>query len=262
MKFFSFKNKIFLSIVALLLVFALNLFSDKVRGFFVETLSPIQGFFWDFGQTSSHFFSGLSNAASLKKENIQLEERMLALLQELLSLQGVEKENEQLRKTLDLGVEKKFSIISSRIIGKDPSQDILLLDKGSKDGVREGMAVITPAKAAVGKIGEVFETTSRITLLSHPASSFDVKILREGIVGLVQGQGGYVAFLDLIPQESKIVQGDIVVSASLGGIFPEDLLVGQVKEVKTSNEKSFQQAVLSLFFDVRKAGPLFIIDNK
>ncbi len=262
MEFFSLKNRAFLVIVVLAFVLSLNLFSGNVRGFFAETFSPMQGFFWGLGQTSSNFFSGLFNAASLKKENIQLEERMLALSQELFSLQDVEKENEQLRKALSLGVEKKFNIISSRIIGKDPSQDILLLNRGNRDGVREGMAVFTPAKAAVGKIGEVFETTSRVILLSHLASSFDAKIPREGIMGLVRGQGGYQAFLDLIPQEGNVVLGDMVVSTSLGGIFPENLLIGKIKEVRTSNEKSFQQASLSLFFDVRKAGLLFIIENK
>ncbi|MDO8474571.1 MAG: rod shape-determining protein MreC [bacterium] len=262
MESFSLKNRVFLIVVALALVFALNLFSGKVRGFFLETFSPVQGFFWDLGSASSRFFSGLFNSASLKKENIQLEERMLVLLQELLSLQSIEKENEQLRETLGLGIEKKFNIISSRIIGKDPSQDILVLDKGRRDGVVQDMAVITPANAAVGRIGEVFETTSRVMLFSHPASSFEAKIVREGVVGATRGQGGYQALLDLIPQESRVVPGDIVVSASLGGIFPEGLLIGEVKEVKTSRDQSFQQATLSLFFDVRKAGPLLIIDKK
>ena len=262
MHFFSPKNRGAGLVLALALVFALNLFSSNVRGFFLETLSPVQGFFWDLGSASSRFFSGLFNSASLKKENIQLEERILTLQQKFLSLQDVEKENEQLHKALSLGIEKKFTVISSRIIGKDPSQDILFLDKGSRDGIVRGMAVITPANAAVGKIEEVFETTSKVMLLSHPANSFEAKIPREGVVGAVKGQGGYQAFLDLIPQESKVVQGDIVVSASLGGVFPEDLLIGEVKEVKTSDEKSFQQATLVLFFDVREAGLLFIIDNK
>ena len=262
MKLSSSKNRVFLVIVALTLVLALNLFSDKVRGFFLGTLAPVQGFFWNLGQTSSHFFSGLFHAASLEKENIQLEEQVLLLQQELLFLEGIEKDNEALRESLGLGIEKKFEVISSRIIGKDPSQDILILNKGSKDGVVQGMAVITPAKAAVGKIGAVFETTSRVILLSHQTSSFDAKIPQEGVVGLVQGQGGYQSLLDLIPQESTVMAGDIVVSASLGGIFPEDLLIGKVREVKTSDEKSFQQATLSLFFDVRKAGLLFIINDK
>jgi rod shape-determining protein MreC len=262
MRFFSLKNKVFSVVAVIVLLFALNLFSDKVRGFFLGTLSPVQGFFWDFGQTSSQFFSGFFNTASLKKETIRLEEHMLQLQQELLSLEGVRQENEQLRKALSLGIEKEFSVISSRIIGKDPSQDILLLDKGSRDGVQEDMAVITPSEAAVGKVVEVFETTSRVMLLSHPASSFDAKIPQEGVVGLVQGHGGYQALLDLIPQESKVAPGDMVVSASLGGIFPENLLIGEVKEVKMSEERSFQQALLSLFFDVRKAGLLLIIESE
>jgi rod shape-determining protein MreC len=262
MRFFSLKSKVFGVVAVIALLFTLNIFSSNVRGFFFGVFSPVQGFFWDFGQTSSQFFSGLFHAVSLKRENIRLQEHMLQLQQELLSLESVRQENEQLRKALALGIEKKFSIISSRIIGKDPSQDILILNKGGADGVQEGMAVITPGQAAVGRIGEVFETASRVVLLSHPASSFDAKIVREGVVGLVQGKGGYEASLDLIPQESKVVPGDIVASASLGGIFPEDLLVGEVKDVKASNEKSFQQANLSLFFDVREAGLLLIINNK
>ena len=262
MRFFSLKNKVFGVAAVVALLFVLNIFSGNVRGFFLGFFSPVQGFFWDIGQTSSQFFSGFLNAVSLKKENIRLEEHMLQLQQELLSLEGVRQENEQLRKALSLGIEKKFSIISSRIIGKDPSQDILILDKGGTDGVQEGMAVVTPGQAAVGRIEDVFETASRVVLLSHPASSFDAKIVREGVVGLVQGKGGYEASLDLIPQESRVMPGDIVVSASLGGIFPEDLLVGEVQEVKAGNEKSFQQASLSLFFDMREAGLLFIINDK
>ena len=147
-------------------------------------------------------------------------------------------------------------------LNKDEEMYYLILDKGGLDGVQEGMAVITPGQAAVGRIEEVFKTTSRVVLLSHSASSFDAKIVREGVVGLVQGKGGYEASLDLIPQESRVMPGDIVVSASLGGIFPEDLLVGEVQEVKAGNEKSFQQASLSLFFDMREAGLLFIINDK
>lgn len=262
MHVFSYKNRVAVLIAALLLVFALNIFSVNVRGFFVGVLSPVQGFFWDLGQTGSHFFSGLFNAASLKKENIAIEERMLAFQQELVSLQDVEKENEQLRNALGLGIEKEFSILSARIVGKDPSQDILFLNRGSKDGVQKGMAVITPEKVAVGRVEKVFESASRVMLFSHQASSFEAKILKEGVVGAVQGQGRHQALLDLIPQESAVVSGDIVVSASLGGVFPENLLIGEVKEVRASQEKSFQQATLSLFFNVRKAGLLFLIKNR
>lgn len=262
MHVFSSKNRVAVLVASLLFVFALNIFSGSVRGFFVGVLSPIQGFFWDAGQASSRFFSGLFRGVSLERENSIAQDRMLQLQQELIVLQDVQKENESLREALRLGTEKKFGVVSSRIIGKDPSQDILILNAGSRDGVQKGMPVMTPENVAAGKIEEVFENSSRVMLLSHPASSFEAKILKEGVVGAVQGQGGYQALLDLIPQESTVVPGDIVVSASLGGVFPENLLVGEVKEVRVSDEKSFQQASLSLFFDVRKAGLLFIIKNK
>lgn len=246
----------------LLLVFALNFSSGQVRGFFLGVFSPVQEFLWDAGQASSRFFSGLFKGAFWERENSIVQERMLGLQQELIVLQDVQKENESLRKALGLGLEKKFSIISARVVGKDPSQDILILNAGSADGVQKGMSVITPENIAVGRVEEVFKGFSRVMLLSHPASSLEAKILAEGVVGAVRGKGSYQAFLDLIPQESKVVPGNIVISASLGGTFPENLLIGEVREVRASEEKTFQQASLSLFFNVPRAGLLFIIERQ
>jgi rod shape-determining protein MreC len=262
MNLFSLKNRGIVLLVTLLFVFSLNLFSKEVRSFFSVAFSPFQSFFWNLGDSSSDFFSGIFRASSLAKENGRLESENLRLLQELITLQDIQKENESLRKALSLGIEKKFHSIPSSIVGKDPSQDTLFLNKGSSDGVREGMAVITPENVAVGKIGAVFERSSRLILLSHPESSFDAKIVKEGIVGVVRGQGRYRALLDFIPQESRVLPGDVVVSSSLGGIFPENLLIGEVKEVKTSDKQSFQQAPLSLFFDVRKVDLVFVIEEK
>lgn len=262
MIFFSLKNRGIVLLVALALVFSLNLFSKDVRSFFSAALSPFQSWFWNLGDSSSDFISGIFRGATIKKENTGLVAENLKLQQELFSLQDIQKENQHLRKALALGVEKEFHIISTSIVGKDPTEDILFLDKGSSDGIREGMAVITPEKVAAGRIGEVFEHSSRLILLSHPKFSFDAKIVEEGIVGVVRGQGMYRALLDFIPQESKVLPGDVVVSASLGGIFPENLLIGKVKEVKTSDAKSFQQATLSLFFDVRKVDLVFVIEER
>ena len=259
---FPLKNRGLVLLVAFGLVFSLNLFSRDVRGFFSAVFSPFQSFFWNLGDSSSDFFSGIFHGAALSRENMGLVSENLKLQQELLSLRDIREENESLRKALSLGIEKEFHIISSRIVGKDPSEDILFLNKGSRDGVVKGMAVMTPENVAVGRIGEVLEHSSSLILLSNRGSSFDAKILKEGVVGLVRGQGRYRALLDLIPQESTVLPGNVVVSAGLGGIFPENLLIGEVKEVKTSDTKSFQQATLSLFFDVRKTDVVFVIQEQ
>lgn len=262
MRLFSIKSRVIVLLAALGLVFSLNLFSGEARSFFSAAFSPFQSWLWNFGDSSSDFFSGVFHGSSFKKESMRLELENLKLQQELIVLQDTERENEQLRKALSLGIEKEFHIISSRIVGKDPSEDTLFLDQGSRDGIVQGMVVITPENVAVGRVGEVFEGSSRLMLLSHPKSSFDAKILQEGTMGLVRGQGRYQAMLDLIPQDSKVSPGDTVVSASLGGIFPENLLIGRVREVKANDAKLFQQAALSLFFDARKAGLVFVIDEK
>ena len=209
----------------------LNLNSSNIRGAFSSLLSPVQLSLWQAGTTSSVFLGGIFHGAGLKEQVLNLEVENLLLAQELLSLKEVKKENERLREALG-GAREEFDLLFVEIIGKEIERDVLFLNKGLVDGVREDMPVITQSRIAVGSIGEVFKHTSKVSLLSLKGRSSDVKIQDKEAIGVLNGQGRFNVFLDLIPKEEELKKGDVLVTSALGGIFPDNLLVGKVKEVE------------------------------
>lgn len=264
------RNILLFGILAILVIVALNFFQKPVRNFFYLISAPIQKTFWRAGDRVSDFFETISDIKNLKKENEDLKLKIQSLLAENVQLLEFKKENETLRVALNLGLEKQFNLTFAEVIGKDISQDSLIIDKGSDDGILKGQPVITQEKTLVGKINEVYKNFSKVMLISHKDSSFDGKILdtsnqnefgtgRAEITGLVKGSGNFKIFFDLVPRDEEIKKEDIIMTTAVGGIFPEGLLVGEIKEVEKSDLEPFQKAEISPFFDIKEVNYLFIV---
>jgi len=248
------ESKALIGILVVVLIFVLmNTFRAEVKGFFYSFSAPIQKTLWRAGKRSSDFLTGFLNRRYLKERLNELELKNQELIVQIEKLRDLKKENELLRRALNLGLEKEFKLSLAQIIGKDISQDFILIDKGTKEGVLKDMPVITEEKVLVGKIYEVYEDFSKVQLLSHKNSVFDTNL------GLAKGQGNFNILLELILREKTVLKGDIVKSSALGGIFPQGLLVGEIQAVKKNDVRPFQQADVKPAFDISKTGKLFII---
>jgi len=250
-------------IIGLLLIFSLNFFQKEVKSFFYFISSPIQKTLWRAGDRVSDFFELITEIKNLKREKEELKLKIQELIAQNLSLKELEKENKVLRESLEIGLEKEFKLSLAEVVSKDISQDSILINKGSKDGIANNSPVITQQKTLVGKIGEVYENFSRVILISNKESSFDAKISdpENDISGVVNGKGNLQLFLDFVPQEKEIKEGDFIVTTSLGGIFPKGLLVGQIGKVLRSDIEPFQQAKIRPAFDIRELETVFIITD-
>ena len=250
-------------IIGLLLIFSLNFFQKEVKSFFYFISSPIQKTLWRAGDRVSDFFELITEIKNLKREKEELKLKIQELIAQNLSLKELEKENKVLREALEIGLEKEFKLSLAEVVSKDISQDSILINKGSKDGIANNSPVITQQKTLVGKIGEVYENFSRVILISNKESSFDAKISdpENDISGVVNGKGNLQLFLDFVPQEKEIKEGDFIVTTSLGGIFPKGLLVGQIGKVLRSDIEPFQQAKIRPAFDIRELETVFIITD-
>jgi len=253
--------KIVISVLVIFLFVFLNLgpISSKVKNFFYLISEPAQKWLWQKGNNLSNFFETISEIKSLKKESDNLKLKIKTLESENLVLIELKKENEILRKALEIGLKKDFKLVFAQVIGKDVSQDSILIDQGSKDGVRVGLPVITQQKTLVGKISQVYENFSKVQLLSNKESSFDAKISEKEIYGIVKGKGNFKFYFDLIPKDQELKEGDFLVTSALGGVFPPGLLIGEIKEVKKSDVELFQKAEIKPAFDITELKFLFVI---
>ena len=258
-------SRLKVGIIVLIIIsfFLLNLpsFSQRIRNFFYTISEPIQGWLWQKGGGLFDFFDWLSKAKRVWQDNENLKLENQELIQKSIEFEQLRRENDVLREALDLDLRGEFELIISDIIGREISEDYLIIDKGSEDGVAFGFPVITQQKSLVGKIIQVYETTSKIQLLSSENSSFDVKIFEKEIYGLVKGKGNFNLSLEFVPREQELNVKDKVITTSLGGNFPKGLLVGEIKEIKKSDIASFQEAVLEPSFDSKKLDYLFLITN-
>jgi rod shape-determining protein MreC len=256
------KLKIFLIFVLAILVFvAINLTgaSLHIKNFFFNLSSSSQKILWNAGDGVSDFLAGFFQRGYLQEKMSELESENRRLLGEVVALEESEKENTLLREALGVGLEKEFELDLCQIINKDISQDSLLVDKGSEDGISEGLPVITSQKVLLGRIGEVYGDFSEVVLITNKESVFDAVVSGKDIYGVAKGKGNMGIFLDLVPKEGEITEGDLVTSAALGGIFPKDLLVGRVKEVEKTDVKTFQTAELNPSFNLGSFEEVFII---
>ncbi len=255
--------KVGITILVILSIFFLNSssFSGNIRSFFYSLSMSSQEWLWEKGDNVSDFWVSVFKTEVIKKENERLILENQTLVIENISLEYLKEENEVLKTAFDIELQEEFKLEISQVIAKEISRDYLIINKGSRDGIRFGLPVITEEKVLVGKIIEVYENTSRVQLSTAKDNSFDVEVLERDIYGLVEGEGNLTFSLGLIPKEKEINIADKVVTSVLGGNFPKGLLVGEVQRVNSSDVASFQEAELNPSFNIKELNYLFIIIN-
>lgn len=256
---------IIILLIGFFVVLNLTGLSKNVKNLFYSASSPVQKKMWGAGDNVSNFFKSISGNRNLQKQNEELRLKIEELSAENAKLKELKNENEFLRQALNIDLQKDFSLILADTIGKDVEQDIILINKGEKDGIKKGFTVITQQKAMVGKVFEVYDNYSKVMLVSNKKSNFMAKIAEKDVLGELKGEGGSKIFLDRIPLDKEAKTGDIVITAvdlnSVSENIPEGILFGTIKEVKKIDVETFQRAEIEPAFNLRNLDKVFIIVN-
>jgi len=258
------KSKIKLALVIFLVVLIGVTAKSSLRADFKDPLcnlfEPVQQKFKSVDSFLISLKEVVVNLNQWQRRITQLEKEKMRLMAKNVKLQQVEKENETLRKALEMELEQSFGLIFTKVIGKRIEQGHFILNKGSGDGVKKGMPVINSNKNVVGKIIQVGRSNSRVRLISHPDSVFSAQIQEQDVKAEIKGEGGYRVKLDFIPADKKVEKDQIVITSSLGKDYPEGLLVGKIKNVEQKDVKPFQVANVKPYFE-KNNDHLFIINN-
>lgn len=258
----SYRNKIISAGILVIVFFVMvNLFgfSGNIKNAFYLASSPAQKVFWNSGSRVSDFFQAYYDVQNLQSENDYLKKENQRLLAKIAALEGAKQDNKILRQALNIGMEENFGLVLTEITAKQG--DFIIIDKGGKDGLLENMPVVTAEKIVCGKIEEVYQDFSKVMLITNKESSFGAKIQGKDASGLVKGEGQGFLLLDRVPKDIEIQENDIIVTTSLGKVFPKGLLAGKIKKVSRSDANPFQQAELYPLFDINNLQTLFVITD-
>jgi rod shape-determining protein MreC len=253
--------------IFVLILFALNFFGAEIKNFFMSVSSPIEKAIWQAASPMSNYLSSVSKFGQLENENMKLQEENQKLLSQIVSLQAALKAAEAENIARAFFLENNFNFVMAELIGFDRA-DQITLNKGMADGIFDGMPVVNEQGALYGRIITAYKNFSYVQLISSQSSIVSARVLKEAeeesdgsaIDGVVKGKGGLEVFLDLVPIDDQLQQGEILVSSALDNIFPKGLLVGRVENIQKNDQHPHQQAEVTPFFNI-SVDNLFIITN-
>ena len=171
---------------------------------------------------------------ALQSENAALRARIREL--ELLALRraDLERENRELRNLRLAAADVASQWLTTRVIAEDLNRlrQRYTVDRGAMHGVRKGQAVIAGA-GLIGQALRVGPWSTEVILLSDPEHAVPVQIVRTGQRTLALGTGreGELT-LPLLPLQTDVREGDLLVTSGLGGVFPAGYPVATVSRVR------------------------------
>jgi rod shape-determining protein MreC len=179
--------------------------------------------------------------ASFRTENERLRRRIEQLEIERQKLLEAQATNIRLQQLLGFRSQLSGAAITASIIANSASTwfKSCVLDKGSADGVRKGMAVVTPL-GVVGQVVAVTPRTAKVLLLTDANSGIDVLVQRTRARGIVSGSLENGIVLKYVKRSEDIQEGDRLITSGTDGVFPKGMMVGTVIRVKKQQIGLFQ----------------------
>ncbi|HHX73607.1 MAG TPA: rod shape-determining protein MreC [Firmicutes bacterium] len=258
-----------LSVMALLLLFAAYTVNRQGATWPEEivqvVIAPVQGAFQRLTRSVEGILATVKSYQELRAENAELRARLGEAITLEARLTELRKENERLRRMLALRETSEYELIAAEVIARDPNNwfSLVTINKGSRHGVRQRMAVIT-TDGLIGSVFSVSPTTAQVQLLTDPRRSVSAIIQRSretGAVGTVESDPqspGYLRMMQL-PRDANVLPGDSVISSGLGGVFPKGLLIGFVLSVAEDEQGLTINATLQPAATFNRLEEVFVV---
>lgn len=153
----------------------------------------------------------------------------------------------------------KATVVNNSIIY---SRNYLTIDKGSKDGIGEGMGVIS-SSGIVGKINKVSENFSTISSVLHVDLWISAEIEDSGIIGSLRwfGKTPDKAKLECVPNHVKLSVGEKIVTSGYGNSFYRGIPIGRIINIEISPNEAFYNIDLELSTDFTSIKYVYVIKN-
>jgi rod shape-determining protein MreC len=266
MKFLNSKNIqtiVLILVVSGLLFLAISGYLTPVFNLTLNPLVSLQRWLSVRYISARDFLTTPREVTDLREQNAILESQVSQLQTQLIVMQERLAEAQVCFALLDFGrTNPQYDYIAATVIGREisPFLQYIIIDKGTEDGVLYGMPVVTQ-QGLVGRVDAAIAAAARVKLITDSTSVVNVRLQSAEIEAQLQGSLTGDVFLDMIPLDTTIEPGDVVLTSGLGGNYPPNIFVGQVLSTQRRENALFQTASVQPIVDFSSINAVLVVNN-
>lgn len=201
---------------------------------------------------------------ALRRENIRLQAELMQTRARLQVQDYLIAQNARLNGILSTTRSNSHELLLAQVVGTDsnPLKQMVVINKGSKDGVEIGQTVIDE-RGILGQILNTSANTSRLLFITDEQQSVAVVVARTGQRAMVSGGGKPDSLsLDYIFKTADVQVGDELISSGLGGRIPAGYKVGTVADIDTTRTDNFADIRVTPAANFLDSGYVLILKPK
>jgi rod shape-determining protein MreC len=254
LKYFSYRNHIFLLGFYILISLVLMNFNDSI------TLRGLRILLLNFVGWVNSAENKLVYLENLDKENISLKRQNLHLSVANQQLQEIILENIRLRRLLEIKKNSLFEYQAANVIGRGQEETVgsIILDVGKKLGVEKNMPLITDL-GLVGKILRVEENYAVAQILFDRNALVSARLQNSREIGTISWGGNVWLDLLYISKDVEVTPGETVITSGLSQIYPAGLKIGIVGEVEQIEYSLFKRIKVRPSVNFNSLEEVFVI---
>jgi rod shape-determining protein MreC len=208
---------------------------QRAQNLAISIVAPLQDGMGQVFRPIGDFLSSITEIGTLKRENAKLEAELERLTARQRRIPEIVRENARLKEIV--GIQGKdwaaMKTLPARVIANGPSNHewTAVVDKGSADGLKKGMSVVS-AQGLVGRTLSVAEHYTKVVLLIDPQHSVGARLTETGETGVMSGRSLEDMRLEFIDPNTVIRDGETVVTSGYDrGVYPPGIPIGRVSSV-------------------------------
>ncbi|MFH0950946.1 MAG: rod shape-determining protein MreC [bacterium] len=217
----------------------------------INMLKPGLSTGYEVSQTAEDWYEEASSDVDWQAKAKELEAANVTLTMTNAQLEYVKQENVTLRQYVNFFENSQYDWLLARVISQqaDTNSNLenskLLINKGSRHGLVNGLLVVEAPGMIIGRLTKVTKDWSEVALVTDPACRLAISLQPNSqVMGVAQGDAGLTIKLNFIPQTVNLNVNDLVVTSGLETNVPPALVLGRVSQVERDSNELWQSALV------------------
>lgn len=204
------------------------------------------------------------NLQNILNENEELKKELEELRLKSNEIDVLKSKNDELAELLGIKDSyKNYEGIPAQVVSKSISnyEKTAIINVGEDKGIKENMIVVA-AKGLYGRVITVSKNTSKVQLITDPASKITVRVGNSAESLIAEGNLENGLILTMLPQNNRIISEQYIYTSGMGGVFPGGIYVGRVADIIYKSNESNSYVTVNTAIDPNSVRNLLVLTNQ